>query len=207
MKPKLILCVALVVSGNLIFCRAVETNLASTKPEVTMSFGVNGQTNWVSTLTVERTNSMKAIAEAVSAVNERLTLSSTNIMLTDVTSAPPSMATYFQTNVLTNVLTALTNSALPEMGEAGKFLVELKKSGHLPGVPQDSHGDMSVNAPLSAFQEAKYPFTVTFDLVVAGDSLTNHYTVVRPAKDAAWQLEKAWRTDAQGHAIKDWPAK
>ncbi|GEM_PF-3160318 len=207
MKSKIVFCFALVVSGNLIFCRAAETNSASTKPEVTMSFGVNGQTNWVSTLTVERTNSMKAIAEAVSAVNERLSSSSTNIMLTNVTSGPPSMAAYFQTNVLTNVLTALTNSALPEMGEAGKFLVQLKKSGHLPGVSQDSHGEMSVNAPLSAFQEAKYPFTVTFDLIGDGDSLTNHYTVVRPAKDAAWQLEKAWRTDTNGHTIKDWPIK
>ncbi len=201
MKPKLILCLVLVLSGNYIFCHAVETNSASTKPEVAMSFGVNGQTNGISTLTIERTNSMKAIADAVSIVNERLISSSTNIVLTNTAAA------YFQTNVLTNALTALTNSALPEMGEAGKFLVELKKSGHLPGVPQDSHGDMSVNAPLSAFQEAKYPFTVTFDLIMNGDSLTNHYTVVRPTKAAVWQLEKAWRTETDGHTIKDWPVK
>jgi len=118
-----------------------------------------------------------------------------------------STATTVLTDAKTNVLTALTNSALPEMGQAGKFLVELKKSGRLPGVLADSHGELSVNGPLSAFQEAKYPFTVTFDLNVKGDSLTNHYTVVRQVKDAEWQLEKAWRTDAQGHTAIEWPVK
>jgi hypothetical protein len=207
MKSKLLLCLAIMVSGDLIICHAAQTNSAPTKPEVTMSFGVNEQTNWASTLAVEQTNSMKAIADAVNAVNERLISSSTNINPTNATFTLPSTAAFFQTNVLTNVLTALTNSALPEMGEAGRFLIELKKSDHLPGVPQDRHGDMFVNAPLSAFQEAKYPFTVTFDLIAEGDSLTNHYTVVRPAKDAAWRLEKAWRTDTDGHTIKNWPVK
>lgn len=201
------LSLAIMASGDLIICSAAQTNSASTKPEVTMRYGVNGQTNWVRTLVVEETNSMKAIVDAVRTVDERLVSSFTNPLPTNTAYAPFFAAAYFQTNLLTNVLTAVTNTALPEMGEAGRFLVELKNGGHLPGVPQDGHGDMFVNAPLSAFQEAKYPFTVTFDLITEGDSLTNHYTIVRPAKGAAWRLEKAWRTDTDGHAIKNWPVK
>ena len=106
-----------------------------------------------------------------------------------------------------NVPAALTNSALSEISQAGEFLGELRKSGHLPGVPQDCHGHMDVDAPLSAILEAKYPFTVTIDLVLDGDSLTNHYTVGRPAKDASWHLDKAWRTDTQGHTVVEWPVK
>ena len=110
-------------------------------------------------------------------------------------------------SVETNAPAALTNSALSEMGRGGQFLATLRESGQLPGVPQNSHGSISVNAPLSALQEAKYPFTVTLDLVLEGDSMTNHYTVVRPAKDASWQLDKAWRTDTQGHTVVEWPVK
>src|SRR3974390_2500810 len=51
--------------------------------------------------------------------------------------------------VKTNTLASLTNSALPEMGQAGKFLVELKNGGRLPGVAKDSHGYMSADGPLS----------------------------------------------------------
>ena len=110
---------------------------------------------------------------------------------------------------LTNAIitTVLTNSALPEMAQAEQFLHELKLGGHLPGVPQDSHGNISVDGPLSEFEEAKYPFTVTFDLVLNGDSLTNHYTVTRPVQDAAWRLEKAWRTDMRGRMFVEWPVK
>jgi hypothetical protein len=108
----------------------------------------------------------------------------------------------------TNALTALTNSAVAEMSAAGKFLTELQKEGHLPGTPKGSHESFTTDTlSMAEFQEARYPFTVTFHLVLSGESFTNHYMVLRSLKDAPWQLRRAWRTDAQGRRVAEWPAK
>jgi TPR repeat protein len=110
-------------------------------------------------------------------------------------------------SVETNVLTALTNSALPEIGSAAKYLKELKEENRLPGFPKDRHGNVSIDLPLAGLQAATYPFSVMFKVVLVGDSLTNHYTVTRPSADTGWQLEKAWRSDTEGHTIVEWPVK
>jgi hypothetical protein len=151
----------------------------------------------------DSTNSIKDISARVEAGYSNFIPAVSNIMGTKY--GP--IAVKGLVNVETNALIALTNTALPEMDQGAKFLMALKTSGHLPGMPQKSHGQASVSAPVSAFQDAKYPFIVTFDVVVNGDSLTNHYTVVRPLKDAAWQLERAWRTDKQGQTVVEWATK
>ena len=112
----------------------------------------------------------------------------------------------------TNVLSILTNSAMAEMGAGLKFLTELKKQGRVPGVPKDSHAEVtgglhSGNLEMSELKEAKYPFSLTFNVVLTGDSLTNHYTIIRASSDADWQLQKAWRTDTEGRTVKEWPVK
>ncbi len=38
-----------------------------------------------------------------------------------------------------------------------------------------------------------------------GDSSTYHYTVARNSKNGAWKLQKAWRTDSNGHLMKEYP--
>ncbi len=55
--------------------------------------------------------------------------------------------------------------------------------------------------------EVKYPPAVTFLVTETGEVFTNHYTLVRSEKGAAWQLDKAWRTDPQGRTVKEWPVK
>jgi hypothetical protein len=112
----------------------------------------------------------------------------------------------------TNILSALTNSAMAELDAGAKFLTELKKQGRVPGVSKDSHAEVTGglhtdNLKMSELKEAKYPFSLTFNVVLTGDSLTNHYTIMRASPDADWQLQRAWRTDTEGHTIKEWPVK
>ena len=203
MNPKLLLCLALVLSGNLINCRADETNAAPDKSEVVMGLGVNGQTN-TSTVTIENTNSAKEFASAVATNYEKFILSATNAVPTNAVKALPMVAETMRTNLLN----ALTNSAMVEMGDAVKFLTQLKKNGELPGVQKDSHADVTTGVlPISKFQTAEYPFVVTFHVLLMGDSLTNHYTVERPAAGSNWQLKRAWRTDTEGKIVNEWQIK
>jgi len=110
--------------------------------------------------------------------------------------------------IQTNYLPALANSYNSEFGAAADFLHDLKERGDLPGVPKGSHGNATIDKmPFSEIQNPTYPFIVTINLVLTGDSLTNHYTVVRPAKDAPWHLQKAWRTGADGQTAVEWPTK
>lgn len=106
-----------------------------------------------------------------------------------------------------NVVPSLTNSAAHEGYDALKFVVELKDKDELPGVSKDAQMDITGSMPVAPSSVATYPFWMAFQLVLAGDSLTNHYIVSRPTKDAPWELEKAWRTDPDGHTIKEWPVK
>jgi hypothetical protein len=203
MKSKIIFCLALILSGSSIVAFADETNATSSKPEVEMYLGVNGKTN-NNTSTLDATNSLKEFVNTVATNYEKFILSSTNAMGTNFAPVLPIMATYMKSNFLS----IMTNSSVLEMGAAEKFLIELKKQNRLPGTPKESHGSVStIVGDISKFKEAKYPFAMTFHSVLIGDSLTNHYTVMRPSADADWQLQKAWRTDTEGNTILEWPIK
>jgi hypothetical protein len=122
--------------------------------------------------------------------------------------APKLMGTNYDPVEAKGLIGAFTNSALPEIHAATKFLTDLKEDGRLPGVSKDSHGDATTGElPLDELQEARYPFAVTFYFVLSGDSFTNIYTVLRPSKDAAWRLDKAWRVDTEGRIVIEWPIK
>jgi hypothetical protein len=203
MKTKLLLCLALVLSGNLINCHADETNAAPDKSEVVMGLGVNGQTN-TSTVTIENTNSAKEFASAVATNYEKFILSATNAVPTNAVVALPMVAQIMKTNV--NEM--LTSPATVEVMAAEEFLKGLKIQGRLPGMLPDSHGTVTTGVlPESRFQNVSYPFSVTWHIVLLGDSFTNHYTVERPAAGANWQLKRAWRTDTEGQTIKEWQIK
>jgi hypothetical protein len=198
MKPKLIPCLALVLSSSSIVSLAGETNDIPTKPNLVMTLSANGVTN-NSVVAVEGTNISKEITNVVANYGKFI-LSSTNLPPTNFTSVLPTMATAMKTN-FEQGFTKLQELALP----AGQFLVELKKQGRLPGVPADSHGQITAGGLHLSELNSGYPFAMTFLLVMNGDSLTNHYTVTRASADADWQLQRAWRTDAGGHTIVEWP--
>jgi hypothetical protein len=197
MKSQLVL-----LGSLLLFICSLSSRAASNAPEVEMSLAVSGKSN-INRMTIETTNSLNEFVNVLTTNSDKFILSSTNIIPTNAAAALPILAAY----VRTNVFTALTNSAMAEISQAVEFLKELKQEGRLPGAPKDHHGTLSCEIPLTALQEARYPATGTFLLLLSGDTCTNHYTMRRASKDAAWQLDKAWRTDAHGRTILEWPNK
>jgi len=89
---------------------------------------------------------------------------------------------------------------------AGDFLLGLHQKSLLPGDSKDRHGELhSEIYPLP--DHVTYPFSSTFHVSIKGETSTNNYIVIRKSKDAPWQLQRAWRTDSQGHTIDEWPVK
>jgi hypothetical protein len=89
---------------------------------------------------------------------------------------------------------------LPDVGGAAvTFLKNLKKRGQLPGWSKDEHGK-----PRGADQAAGVNETVV-EVEKEGESSLYHYQVMRAAEDAPWKLVKAWRTDAEGRVLEDYP--
>lgn len=99
------------------------------------------------------------------------------------------------------------NPVTIEAASAGDFLLNLRERGQLPGVSKDSHGEIRVDFSFPLPKQVAYPFSPTFQVSIKGQTLINHYTVLRETKDSSWQLQKAWRTDAQGRTIEEWPVR
>jgi hypothetical protein len=113
-------------------------------------------------------------------------------------------------------LPILTNSSVSKLvvewtsmcGEASSNLISLKEQGLLPGMPKDSHGNLTIgDGELWASKQIKFPAWLTIDVVKDGDILTNHYTFSQQAKGSAWKLQRAWRSDFLGKAIEEWYVK
>ncbi len=83
---------------------------------------------------------------------------------------------------------------------AAKFLKNLETKGQLPGW---SKNDAIASNHIT--YHFSYPNTVIFDIPKEGDFSIYHYTVSHASSDGPWQLEKAWRTDANGNTIKQYP--
>jgi hypothetical protein len=92
--------------------------------------------------------------------------------------------------------TVTANSAL-------KFLIQLSKTNHLPGASKNGTGkttDFHYN-----HDDSPYLDSVTWTGLKNGDVSIYHYTVIRTSKRDPWKLQKAWRTDQNGHTIEEYP--
>ena len=195
MKLNLLISLALVLSGTAANSYADETSAALAKTKMTMSLGVNERTN-NRALTLETTNTSEGLARSMETNLTKFVLSATNIASTNTAAVIPPMLNFARTNVF---------PTMSEVAKASDFWLALKERGDLPGMAKDDHGKLTTGSlPSSALQ---YPFAVTFHVVMTGDSFTNHYTIGQATENAPWQLEKAWRTDAQGQIVKEWPVK
>ena len=84
-----------------------------------------------------------------------------------------------------------------------KFLIQLQRKDQLPGWAKNVHGrtaDFRFN-----HDDSPYLDSATLNIFKNGDSSVYHYTVVRTSKRGPWKLEKAWRTDQNGHTIEEYP--
>ena len=84
---------------------------------------------------------------------------------------------------------------------AADFLKSLKEEGKLPGWSRNETGATSA----FHYQHDRHLDSVTVEVQKMGDSSVYHYTVTRPSKRSAWQLQKAWRTGENGQMIEDYP--
>ena len=87
-----------------------------------------------------------------------------------------------------------------EAKSAVTLLRSLKKSGHLPGWSKD---DQTV-AKRANFSYGS-ALTGSFTVRKIGDSSVYHFQVVRASEESPWKLQKAWRTDAKGRLIEEYP--
>ena len=99
------------------------------------------------------------------------------------------------------------NPVAIEAASGGDFLLSLREQSKLPGVPKDAHGDIRFDFSFPLPKQVTYPFSPSFQVSIKGQTLINHYTVLREAKDSPWQLQKAWRTDAQGRIVEELPVR
>ncbi len=81
------------------------------------------------------------------------------------------------------------------MEAAAEFFKTLKEKGQLPGWSENDKGTIYIEP---------YPNFEAFDGRKNGDSSTYHYDVDRASKDSPWKLQKAWQTDTNGHAVKEY---
>ncbi len=92
--------------------------------------------------------------------------------------------------------------AKAEARSAVRFAERLKRKGELPGWSKhDERQNTEINFD---FYE---PDTVTFAMQKEGKSDLYHFTMTREAKSSVWKVEKAWRTDANGKTLEEYPVK
>lgn len=196
MRAYLLLFLALALSQGAVKSYAEETNAMTPGPKRIISVEVNGTTGSKTTV-VETSDSNKAFAAGFVTNLEKYTS-----FVDGKTNVPPELNNAVEV-VRTNLFPTLI-----ETGEAMDLFIEMKNKGQVPGVAKDGHGNVTstLNLPLSSEKlPIERPATVTINVVLTGDSLTNHYTFGRASKDATLRLQKAWRTDSKGLPIKEWP--
>lgn len=87
-----------------------------------------------------------------------------------------------------------------EAKSAAKFLKNLELRGQLPGwAKNDSvvggHGTV----------HCIDPYTTVFDIPINGEPFIYHYTIWRGSDTSPWQLQKAWKTGANGKTAEEYP--
>ena len=85
---------------------------------------------------------------------------------------------------------------------AVKYLLSLKRKGRLPGWSKHDSGSLTGRVRFTFY----FPDRVKFnDIRKNGDASVYHYEVSRMPKADPWKLDKAWRTDATGRMIEEYP--
>ena len=84
-----------------------------------------------------------------------------------------------------------------------KFLLQLKDQNQLPGYSKNDHGEATDFH--GNHEDSPYRDSATCNLLKNGDSSIYHYTFARTSKRGPWKLQKAWRTDASGKTLEEFP--
>jgi hypothetical protein len=89
---------------------------------------------------------------------------------------------------------------LPSAGESAlTYLKHLKNQGRLPGWSREEQG-----APRD-LKKTVADNTVTVEATKSSESSVYHYQLTRASAEAPWKLVKAWRTNARGRMLENYP--
>jgi hypothetical protein len=93
------------------------------------------------------------------------------------------------------------DSSLYATEEAAKYLLELKRSGQLPGWTAN---DVDEHDTPDA-QITNYPVSLTFNFrKETRPPSFYHYIAIRNVPEGPWKLSKAWQSDVEGHPIRNY---
>lgn len=87
--------------------------------------------------------------------------------------------------------------------ESVNFVTALKEQGQLPGYSKHDKGNITAVLPAAGTFE-KYPVSLAFVATKKNDASKYHYLVVKASRNNAWQLQRAWRTDANKHVVEEY---
>jgi hypothetical protein len=89
-------------------------------------------------------------------------------------------------------------------GTAEACIVRLQESKKLPGFRDGEPGTLTgFISPLTL--KTGFPMTRSFTAIKEGDASSYHYTLLRVTENGQWQLQRAWRTTADGHIADEYP--
>ncbi|HVM47787.1 MAG TPA: basic secretory protein-like protein [Candidatus Acidoferrum sp.] len=87
-------------------------------------------------------------------------------------------------------------------GSAEAYVSALHDRDTLPGFSKDQHGQLTgVLSPRNL--DLAFPAERSFTARKQGDPSTYHYTLSCPDAGSSWRLQRAWRTDAEGHTVEE----
>ena len=93
------------------------------------------------------------------------------------------------------ILSVFTNAA--------DFIIGLKNDGQLPGVTSSEHGRIIFKKKPEVLQDGS--ISLTCSLKLTNDTGFYDYTFLQKSTNSPWQLQKAWKSDASGKVIEEYP--
>ena len=93
-----------------------------------------------------------------------------------------------------------------KMAEAGQFFVGLARNGRLPGLSGNAHGSMRMEKMPVISPNGPYFLSGEVHLITSDSPPKNYYyVVVQTYSNGGFQLQKAWRADASGKVLEEYP--
>jgi len=96
-----------------------------------------------------------------------------------------------------------TNSTV--LPEAAELLEKMRDQGKLPGWLNGQHGEFTITWTHDENSPDADAWLRIFVITQKDDPTQYHCILTRAAGNGGWQLQRAWRTDAQRRLLQDWP--
>src|ERR1700744_5323597 len=104
------------------------------------------------------------------------------------------------------IVDLLRQAGMKRIYQGGEFLEHLQKTGQLPGLAQDAHGDGKLERKPEVSPNGRSFFTEQFRFRTKDSPPAfYHYTVVQTDSNSDFQLLAAWRSDKAGKKLESYP--